>query len=127
MRRNLLEIPFPFHSSRVELHSMGRKVLDKLIKFYEYLEESDSDDIVEIYKKFYSTVNWANSDISHLFMGQSFLTVNQWKRWQKQFYKLFMEFDAECIKEQKENPYQEKYMYFLNIHIHVKILFEEMD
>jgi hypothetical protein len=59
-------------------------------------------------------------------MGEFFLTENQWKRWQKLFYKLGMEFEEQCIKEQKENPNQEKYLYFFNMGIPVKILFEEI-
>ena len=105
----------------------NRKVLDKLIEFYEYLEETDSDDIVELYKKIYRTVNRTKQDITHLFMGTFFLTESQWKRWQKLFYTLFLEFNEQCIKEQKEKPHQEKYMYFLNMHIPVKILFEEIE
>ncbi len=105
----------------------NRKILNKLIEFYEYLEETDSDDIVELYKKIYRTVNWTKSDLSHLFMGHFYLTENQWKRWQKLFYKLLLEFEEECFKELKENPNQEKYIYFLNIGIPVKVLFEETE
>jgi len=105
----------------------NKKILDKLIKFCEYLEETDSDDIVKIYKEIYKTVNPTKYDISHFFMGWYFLTENQWNRWQKLFYKLFMEFEEQCIKEQKENPNQEKYIYFVNMHIPVKILFEEIE
>lgn len=105
----------------------NRKILDKFIEFYEYLEETNSDDIVEMYKKVYSTVNRTKQDITHFFMGNFFFTENQWKRWQKLFYTLLMEFQEQCIKEQKENPNQEKYIYFLNMHIPVKILFEEME
>lgn len=105
----------------------NRRILDKYIKFCEYLEETDSDDIVEIEKEIYKTVNFTKYDISHFFMGEFFLTENQWKRWQKLFYKLGMEFEEQCIKEQKENPNQEKYIYFFNMGIPVKILFEEME
>jgi len=105
----------------------NRKILDKFIEFHEYLEETDSDDIVEMYKKIYRTVNHTKQDITHLFMGNFFFTENQWKRWQKLFYTLLLEFEEECIKEQKENPHQEKYMYFLNIHIPIKILFEDIE
>ncbi|MGB5912254.1 MAG: helix-turn-helix domain-containing protein [Promethearchaeia archaeon] len=105
----------------------NRRILDKSIKFYENLEETDSEDIVEIYKETYKTVNFTKNDISHFFMGEFFLTENQWKRWQKLFYKLGMEFEEQCIKEQKENPNQEKYIYFFNMGIPVKILFEEME
>ena len=105
----------------------NRKILDKCIKFCEYVEETDSDDIVEICKEIYKTVNFTKLDISHLFMGEFFLTENQWKRWQKLFYKLAMEFEEQCIKEQKENPNQEKYIYFFQMGIPVKILFEEME
>ncbi|NVM37969.1 MAG: winged helix-turn-helix transcriptional regulator [Candidatus Lokiarchaeota archaeon] len=105
----------------------NRNILDKYIKFCEYVEETDSDDIVEICKDIYKTVNLTKLDISHFFMGEFFLTENQWKRWQKLFYKLALEFEEQCIKEQKENPNQEKYIYFFNTGIPVKILFEEME
>ncbi|MFX0020740.1 MAG: winged helix-turn-helix domain-containing protein [Candidatus Hermodarchaeota archaeon] len=105
----------------------NRKILDKYIKFCEYLEETDSDDIVEICKEIYKTVSLTKLDISHFYMGSFFLTENQWKRWQKLFYKLAMEFEEQCINEQKENPNQEKYIYFFNMGIPVKSVFEEMN
>ena len=105
----------------------NRRFLDKYIKFCEYIEETDSDDIVEITKEIYKTVNFTKLDISHFSMGEFFLTENQWKRWQKQFIKLGMEFEEQCIKEQKENPNQEKYIYWFHMGIPVKILFEEME
>ena len=105
----------------------NRRILDKYIKFREYLEETDSDDIVEIYKEIYKTVNFTKFDISHLDAGSFFLTENQWKRWQKLFFKLAIEFEEQCIKEQKENPNQEKYIYWFHRGIPVKILFEELD
>ncbi|MHA2038251.1 MAG: ArsR family transcriptional regulator [Promethearchaeota archaeon] len=104
----------------------NRRILDKYIKFREYLEETDSDDIVEIYKEIYKTVNLTEGDISHFFMGEFFLTESQWKRWQRLFIKLAFEFEEQCIKEQKENPNQEKYIYWFHMGIPVKILFEEM-
>ncbi|NVM19388.1 MAG: winged helix-turn-helix transcriptional regulator [Candidatus Lokiarchaeota archaeon] len=105
----------------------NRKVLDKYIKFCEYVEETDSDDIVEISKEIYKTVNLTKLDTSHVFMGEFFLTENQWKRWQKLFYKFTMEFEEQWIKEQKENPNQEKYIYWFHMGIPVKILFEEIE
>ena len=105
----------------------NRKVLNKYIKFCEYLEETDSADIVEISKEIYKTVNLTKLDTSHVFMGEFFLTENQWKRWQKLFYKFTMEFEEQCIKEQKENPNQEKYIYWFHMGIPVKILFEEIE
>ncbi len=105
----------------------NRKFLDKYIKFCEYLEETDSDDIVEIKKEIYKTVDFTKLDISHSFMGYFFFTENQWKRWQKLLYKLVVEFEEQCIKEQKENPNQEKFIYWFHMGIPVKILFEEME
>ncbi|MFW9999073.1 MAG: helix-turn-helix domain-containing protein [Candidatus Hodarchaeota archaeon] len=105
----------------------NRRILDKCIKFCEYLEETDSDDIVEIYKEIYKTVNYTKLDISHFFGGRFFFTENQWKRLQKLLYKFIIEFEEQCIKEQKENPNQEKYIYWFHAGIPVKILFEEME
>ena len=105
----------------------NRKILDEYIKFCEYVEETDSDDIVEICKEIYKTINLTKLDYSHFSMGEFFLTESQWKRWQKQFIKLGMEFQEQCIKEQKENPNQEKYIYWFHMGIPVKILFEEME
>lgn len=105
----------------------NRKILDKYIKFCEYVEETDSDDIVEIYKEIYKTVNFTKLDLHQWFMGYFFFTENQWKRWQKLLYKLLIEFEEQCIKEQKENPNQEKYIYWFHMGIPVKILFEEME
>ncbi|MFX1498017.1 MAG: winged helix-turn-helix domain-containing protein [Promethearchaeota archaeon] len=104
-----------------------RRLLDRFIKFLTYLAETDSDDIVEIRKKIYKTVDYTKLDISHFFGGFSFLTENQWKRWQKIHYEVRREFDKQCIKEQKENPNQEKYIYWFHMGIPVKILFEELD
>ena len=105
----------------------NRKILDEFIKFCEYVEKTDSDDILEIFKEIYKAINFTKLDISHFFMGEFFLTENQWKRWQKLFIKLAMEFEEQCIKEQKENPNQEKYIYWFHMGIPVKILFEEME
>ncbi len=105
----------------------NRKILDEYIKFCEYVEETDSDDIVEICKEIYKTINLKKLDYSHFSMGEFFLTESQWKRWQKQLIKLGMEFQEQCIKEQKENPNQEKYIYWFHMGIPVKILFEEME
>ncbi|MFX1304246.1 MAG: winged helix-turn-helix domain-containing protein [Promethearchaeota archaeon] len=113
--------------SRKSFAIYNRKMIDRYIKFCEYIEETDSDDIVEFFKQIYTTTNYTKQDISLLYMGGFFLTENQWKRWQKLFYKLGMEFEEQCAKEQKENPNQEKYIYFYNIGIPVKILFEEME
>jgi len=104
-----------------------RRLLDKYIKFLAYLEETDSDDIVEIRKEIYKTVDYTKLDISHFFGGYFFLTDNQWKRWQKMLFELLMEFEEQYIKEQKENPNQEKYVYWFHMGIPVKILFEELD
>jgi predicted transcriptional regulator len=104
-----------------------RKFLDKFIKFCEYGEETDSDDIVEIAKEIYKTVNYEKLDISHVFGGHFFFTENQWKRFQKLLFNLVVEFEEQCIKEQKENPHQEKYIYWFHTGIPVKILFEELD
>jgi predicted transcriptional regulator len=104
----------------------NRNLLDKYIKFCEYLEETDSDDIVEICKEIYKTINLTKLDTSHAFMGEFFFTENQWKRYQNLLYKLIVEFEDQCIKEQKENPNQEKYIYWFHMGIPVKILFEEM-
>jgi len=105
----------------------NRNFLDKYIKFCEYREETDSDDIVEITKEIYKTVNYTKVDISHVFGGYFFYTENQWKRWQKLLYKLAVEFEKQCIKEQKENPNQEKYIYWFHKGIPTKILFEELE
>lgn len=113
--------------SNKSLAMYNRRILDKYIKFCEYREETDSDDIVEITKEIYKTVNFTKLDISHYFMGAWFLTESQWKRWQRLFIKLAMEFDEQCIKEQKENPNQEKFIYWFHMGIPVKILFEEME
>ena len=64
---------------------------------------------------------------SLFFSGFFFFTENQWKRFQKLLYNLVVEFEEKCIKEQKENPKQEKYIYWLHWGIPVKILFEELD
>ncbi|MFW9948161.1 MAG: winged helix-turn-helix domain-containing protein [Candidatus Odinarchaeota archaeon] len=104
-----------------------RKLLDNYIKFLAYLAETDSDDIVEIRKKIYKTVDYTKLDISHFFGGLFFFTENQWKRWQKLLFKSAIEFEEQCIKEQKENPNQEKYIYWFHMGIPVKILFEELD
>ena len=113
--------------SNKSLAIYNKKILDRYIKFLEFIEETDSDDIVEIYKEIYKTVNRTKNDISHTFMGEFFLTEDQWKRWQKISYKLVMEFEAECVKEQKEKPDQEKYIYWFHMGIPMKILFEEME
>jgi len=105
----------------------NRMMLDKFIEFCEYGEETDSDDIVELTKEIYKTVNFEKLDISHFFSGYFFFTENQWKRFQKLLYNLVIEFEEQCIKEQKENPNQEKYIYWLHWGIPVKILFEELD
>ncbi|MFX0036793.1 MAG: winged helix-turn-helix domain-containing protein [Candidatus Hermodarchaeota archaeon] len=104
-----------------------RRLLDKYIKFLAYLEETDSDDIVEIRKGIYKTVDYTKLDISHFFGGTFFFTENQWKRWQKILFELAIEFDEQCRKEQKENPNQKKYIYWFHMGIPVKILFEELD
>ena len=114
-------------TSNKSLATYNKKMLDKQIKFFEYLEESDSEDIVEFYTKIYKTINRTKNDISHAFMGQFFLTEDQWKRWQKMYFKLIMEFEAECVKEQKEHPNQERYIYWFSTGIPVKILFEEIE
>ena len=101
--------------------------MDNYIKFLAYLEETDSDDILEIRKEIYKTVDYTKLDISHFFGGYFFLTDNQWKRWQKMLFELLMEFEEQYIKEQKENPNQEKYVYWFHMGIPVKILFEELD
>jgi len=113
--------------SNKSLAMYNRKILDKYIKFCEYVEETDSEDIVDICKLIYKTTNFTKQDISHLYMGNNFLTDDQWKRWQKLFCNLVIEFEEQCIKEQKENPNQEKYIYFFHMGIPVKILFEEMN
>ncbi|MFX1327524.1 MAG: winged helix-turn-helix domain-containing protein [Promethearchaeota archaeon] len=104
-----------------------RRLLDSYIKFLAYLAETDSDDIVEIRKKIYKTVDYTKIDFSHFFGGSFFLTEDQWVRWQKQIIKLALELQNECIKEQKENPKREKYIYWFHWGIPVKILFEELD
>ncbi|MFW9827718.1 MAG: winged helix-turn-helix domain-containing protein [Candidatus Thorarchaeota archaeon] len=104
-----------------------RRLLDNYIKFLTYLAETDSDDIVEIRKKIYKTVDYTKHDISHFFGGFFFFTENQWKKWQKKLFKELMEFEEQCIKEQKENPNQEKFIYWFHMGIPVKILFEELD
>jgi len=109
------------------LATYNKKILEKYIQFLEFVEETNSDDIVEVYEAIYKTVNRTKQDISHAFMGQFFLTEDQWKRWQKIYFNSIMEFEAECLKEQKENPNQEKYLYWFGIGIPVKILFEEFD
>ena len=111
--------------SRKSFAIYNRKLLDRFIKFCEFLEENDSDDVVEIFKQNYKATNFAKQDVSTIHSGSFFLTENQWKEWQKAFYKLGMDFQEQWIKEQKENPNQEKYIYFYNIGIPVKILFEE--
>ncbi|MFX1413126.1 MAG: hypothetical protein ACFFA2_04735, partial [Promethearchaeota archaeon] len=104
-----------------------RRLLDNYLKFLTYLEETDSDEIVEIRKEIYKTVDYTKLDLSHFFGGHFFFTENQWKRWQKLLFELVMEFEEQCIKEQKENPNQEKYIYWFHMGIPVKILFEELD
>ncbi|MFW9896695.1 MAG: helix-turn-helix domain-containing protein [Candidatus Thorarchaeota archaeon] len=104
-----------------------KKILDKYIKFFEYIEETDSDDMIKIWKETFKTKNWTNHDIPQHFMQQIFLTEDQWMRWQKQFVKLSMDWEEQYIKEQKENPNQEKYIYWFHMGIPVKILFEELD
>ncbi|UCD02079.1 MAG: hypothetical protein JSV23_03395 [Promethearchaeota archaeon] len=42
-------------------------------------------------------------------------------------YVAIVEFEEQCYKEQKENPNQEKYIYWFHMGIPVKILFEELD
>ena len=103
-----------------------RNILDKAIKFCEYLEETDSDDIVEIFKDIYKTVNYTKLDISHFFMSHFFFTENQWKRLQNLLYEILTEFEEQYSKEQKENPNQEKFIYWFHMGIPVKILFEEL-
>lgn len=105
----------------------NRKILDKYIKFFEYIEETDSDDIIKIWKETYKTKNFTEQDIPQFFMGEYFLTEDQWMRLQKQFVKFGMEFEEQIIKEQKDNPNQEKYIYWFQMGIPVKILFEELD
>ncbi|MFW9820614.1 MAG: winged helix-turn-helix domain-containing protein [Candidatus Thorarchaeota archaeon] len=112
--------------SRKSFAIYNRRILDKYNEFCEYLEETDSDDIVEIYKEIYKTINFEKLDQSHFFGANYFFTENQWKRWQKLLYKLLLEFEEQCIKEQKENPNQEKYIYWFQMGIPVKILFEEI-
>ena len=113
--------------SRKSFAIYNRKLIDRFIKFCEYIEETDSDDIVEIFKQTYKTTEFTKLDISSIHSGSFFLTENQWKKWQSSFNKLGMEFQEQWIKEQKESPNQEKYMYFYNIGIPVKILFEDLD
>ena len=113
--------------SQIPLSRLLIWLLDNYIKFLAYLEETDSDDILEIRKEIYKTVDYTKLDISHFFGGYFFLTDNQWKRWQKKVFDLNMEFEKQCIKEQKENPNQEKYIYWFHMGIPVKILFEEMN
>ena len=114
-------------TSNKSLATYNKKILDKYIKFLEYIEETDSNDIVEAYKAIYKTVDHTKHDITRSFMGGFFLTEDQWKRWQNTFYKLALAFEGDCIKEEKENPNQEKYIYWFNVGIPVKILFEELD
>jgi len=104
-----------------------KKMLARLIKFCEYVEETDSDDIVEFCKQIYKTTNFEKLDFSHFNMGYFFYTEDQWKRWQKLLVKLAIEFEEQCIQEQKENPHQEKYIYWFHMGIPVKILFEELE
>jgi predicted transcriptional regulator len=105
----------------------NKKILDKYIKFFEYLEETDSDDIIKLWKEIYKTKNFTEQDIPQFFGGESFLTEDQWMRFQKQFVKFSMDWQEQYIKEQKENPNQEKYIYWFHAGIPVKILFEELD
>ena len=105
----------------------NKKILDKYIKFFEYMEETDSDDIIKIWKDTYKTKNFTEHDIPQFFMGELYLTEDQWMRWEKQFVKLSMDMYDQFTKEQKENPNQEKYIYWFYAGIPVKILFEELD
>ena len=105
----------------------NKKILDKYIKFFEYIEETGSDDIIKIWKETYKTKNFTEDDIPQFFMGEFFLTEDQWMRWQEQFVKFSMDFQEQVTKEQKENPNQEKYIYWFHMGIPVKILFEEME
>ncbi|MFX1480196.1 MAG: winged helix-turn-helix domain-containing protein, partial [Promethearchaeota archaeon] len=104
-----------------------KKFLDKYIKFFEYIEETDSDDIIKFWKETFKTKNFTIDDIPQIFMDQYFLTEDQWMRFQKDFVKFSMDWEEQFIKEQKENPNQEKYIYWFNMGIPVKILFEELD
>ena len=88
-------------TSNKSLAIYNKKILEKYIKFLEYSEEIDSDEIIELSNAIYKTVNRTKNDISHAFMGQIFLTEDQWKRWQKIYFKMAMDFEAECLKEQK--------------------------
>ncbi|MFX1431618.1 MAG: helix-turn-helix domain-containing protein [Promethearchaeota archaeon] len=105
----------------------NKKILDKYIKFFEYIEETGSDEIIKIWKETYKTKDFTEDDIPQFFMGEFFLTEDQWMRWQNQFVKFSMDFQEQVTKEQKENPNQEKYIYWFHMGIPVKILFEEME
>lgn len=101
--------------------SLSKLVLDKFIEFFDHLQESDQ--IEEIWPEiFKEDINmW---DTGNLFHSILFLTESQWKRWQKLFYSLTVNFEKECIKEWRENPDEEKYFYFFGMGIPLKAIFE---